>query len=259
MDLSLIRSAIAQVYDAVGSHGSRPPSGMGVPTGGALARHLGYPEEALDRVPPTILEAFVGADALAPRVSGCPGDVVLDLGCGAGLDAWLLALLGYRVVAADASAPMLGRLAHAARAADRPSGAAVCALKAELPALPVRGGAADWVLLNGVANLVADRGALWGEVCRVLAPGGRLLAADLVALGSVPPEVRAMPEAWAWCLGGAPDLAEWEAELEDAGLVGVRVTVLEDLSPLGRARVEAERPGGCRSLPRALPCDGNEP
>lgn len=259
MDLRLFRAATAQVYDAVGSHGSRPPSGLDVPTGGALARHLGYPEEALDRVPPSILEAFVGADALAPRVSGCPGEVVLDLGCGAGLDAWLLARVGYRVVAADASAPMLGRLAHAARAADRPSGAAVCALRAELPVLPVRGGAADWVLLNGVANLVADRGALWGEVYRVLAPGGRLLAADLVALGSVPPEVRAMPEAWAWCLGGALDAAGWKVELEGVGLADVRVTILEEFPPLARARVEAERPGGCRSFPLALRCPGSEP
>ncbi|MDW7709567.1 MAG: methyltransferase domain-containing protein [Deferrisomatales bacterium] len=242
MDPRTHRAVTAQVYDAVGAHGSRPPSGLVCPTGAALARELGYPEEALQRAPPGILESFVGADALAPLVSGSPGDLVLDLGCGAGLDAWLLAREGYRVVAGDASAAMLARLSRARGAGGRDLGAHLAALRVELPHLPVRAGSADWVLLNGVANMVEDRAALWGEVRRALAPGGRLLAADLVALAPLPPEVRALPEAWAWCLAGAPDVAGWKAELESAGMAGVRLTILEKFPPLARARVEAERP-----------------
>jgi SAM-dependent methyltransferase len=214
---------------------------MGFPTGAALARELGYPDAAVRAAPAALLDAFVGASALAPRVlaQGCPGEVVVDLGCGAGLDAWVLARNGYRVAALDASAAMLSRLAGLGDFA--PPG--LRTVRAELPHLPIRDGTADWVLLNGVANLIADRGALWRAVCRVLAPGGRLLAADLVALGPVPAELRAMPEAWAWCLGGAPEASRWAGELEDAGLEAPRVAILEEFPPFARAVAEARRPG----------------
>lgn len=235
------RAAIAQAYDAVGAAGSRPPAGMGFPTGAALARELGYPEAAVSAAPSALLDAFVGASALAPRVlaEGSPGQRVLDLGCGAGLDAWLLARAGYRVVALDASASMLSRLGGLGYRAPR----GLHPARAELPSLPVRDGTAQWVLLNGVANLIAEREALWREVCRVLAPGGRLLAADLVAVGPVPPELRALPEAWAWCLGGAPGAAGWEEELQEAGLDAPRVAILEEFPPFARALAQARRPG----------------
>ncbi|MEW6488555.1 MAG: methyltransferase domain-containing protein [Thermodesulfobacteriota bacterium] len=235
------RAAIAQAYDAVGAAGSRPPAGMGFPTGAALARELGYPEAAVSAAPPALLDAFVGASALAPSLmaEGRPGELVLDLGCGAGLDAWLLARAGYRVAALDACASMLSRLAGLGDSAPR----GLRTVRAELPSLPIRDGIADWVLLNGVANLIGEREALWREVCRVLAPGGRLLAADLVALGPVPPELRALPEAWAWCLGGAPEASRWAAELEGAGLDAPRISILEEIPPFARAVAEARRPG----------------
>lgn len=235
------RDAIAQAYDAVGVAGSRAPAGMGFPTGAALARELGYPEASVDAAPPALLDAFVGASALAPRVlaEGRPGELVLDLGCGAGLDAWLLARAGYRVAALDASAAMLSRLAGLG--ASMPQG--LVTVRAELPDLPLRNGTADWVLLNGVSNLIKDRQALWREVCRVLAPGGRVLAADLVALGPVPDDLRELPEAWAWCLGGAPEASRWVGELAGAGLDAPKVSILEEFPPFARAVAEARRPG----------------
>lgn len=235
------RAAIAQVYDTVGAAGSRPPDGLGFPTGAALARELGYPEAAVSAAPPSLLDAFVGASALAPRVQaeGRPGELVLDLGCGAGLDAWLLARAGYRVAALDASAAMLSRLAGLG--ASMPRG--LVTVRAELPDLPLRDRAADWVLLNGVANLIPDRRTLWREVFRVLAPGGRLLAADLVALGPVPAELRELPEAWAWCLGGAPEAPRWADELAGAGLCAPKVSIREEFPPFARAVAEARRLG----------------
>lgn len=249
MERSSFRAATARVYDAVGAEGSRPPEGLGFPTGAGLARELGYPRAALDGAPPALLEAFVGAGALAPRVMarGSPGQRVLDLGCGAGLDAWLLARAGYRVAALDASSAMLARLARIA--SGKPE-----AVRAELPHLPIRDAAASWAILNGVANLIADRRTLWREVYRVLAPAGRLLAADLVALEPVPPEVRAMPEAWAWCLGGAPEIPRWARELESAGLVRVRITVVEEFPPFARAIAQGERPQVCEPPAATLPC-----
>ncbi len=163
---------------------------------------------------------------------------MLDLGCGAGLESWLLAHRGYRVLGLDASAPMLQRLA----ARERPPPPGPLRARALLPAIPVRSASAAWVLLNGVANLIPERGTLLREVRRVLVPGGTLLLADLVAVGDVPPELRNLPEAWAWCVGGASPPGEWEATLAATGFGHVRVTLMEEIPPLARAVIRARRP-----------------
>jgi len=233
----LIREEIRAVYDAVGRSGSVAPQGLGVATGRKLARILGYRDEDLAQAPLPVLEAFVGAAALAEAVTGRPPEWVLDLGCGAGLDSWILTRRGYRVLGLDASAPLLQRLAPE-RGAGPPGPARA---RAFLPAIPVRAATAGWALLNGVANLVPERAALLQELRRVLRPGGTLLVADLVAIGDVPPELRRLPEAWAWCLGGASRLGEWEAGLADAGFAEVRVTLLEEIPPFARALIRARR------------------
>ncbi len=237
MDADAIRRAVSEVYDRTGREGSRGPAGMALPTGGALARELGYAEADLGGVPGEVLEAFVGAAALAPEVHG-PG-AVADLGCGAGLDAWVLAARGHRVAALDASAPMLARLRRSL--ARRPGLPLHCVL-AELPRVPLRAGCVDWVLMNGVANLVPDRPRLLAEALRVLRPGGRLRIGDLVALEPLPPGLRDLPEAWAWCLGGATGPDEWERALRLAGFVEVSVEIVEPVPPAARAIVRARRP-----------------
>ncbi|GAB4260023.1 MAG: arsenite methyltransferase [Deferrisomatales bacterium] len=233
-----IAERIREVYDRVGRQGSRAPGELAVPTGPALARQLGYGEGDLAALPPGVLGAFVGAAALAPRVKGARGDWVVDVGCGAGVDSLLLAGRGLRVVGLDASGSMLGRLAEGARSVR----AAAFPVRAAAPHLPLGDRCASWVLLNGVANLIADREALLGEVARVLRPGGRLLVADLVAVGEIPPEVRRLPEAWAWCLGGATSPARWRAELARRGFGRIRIDLLEEIPPFARAVIEAERP-----------------
>lgn len=234
-----ISEAIREVYERVGREGSRPPGGLSLSTGRDLAEDLGYPPTLLDALPPRTLDAFVGAAPLFQEVHGRPGEWVLDLGCGSGLDSLILAEAGYRVVAVDASAAMLRRLG--ASAEELPE-RRVHPVRAALPRIPVAARAASWVLLNGVANLVVERDALLAEIRRVLRPDGSLLLADLVELGEIPPEVRDLPEAWAWCLGGAATPERWRECLGAAGFRGVEVTVLEEFLPLGRGMIRATAP-----------------
>lgn len=236
MPSDAVRRSVLEVYERVGREGSRPPPGLDLATGRRLAEDLGYPPAVLDALPAAVLDAFVGAAPLYREVDGPPGPWVADLGCGAGLDGLLLAERGFRVAALDLSAAMLGRLRAAA--AGRPA-AALHPLRAALPSIPLASGSAAWALLNGVANLVADRGALLAEVRRVLRPGGLLLVADLLELGEIPPELRRLPEAWAWCLAGATTPARWVEALGTAGFADAEVRVLEEFPPLGRGVIRA--------------------
>lgn len=230
-----IRDAVFGVYEAVGRGGSQAPPGLGVSTGAVLARALGYRDEQLAALPFRVLDAFVGAAALAQEVTGPTSQWVLDLGCGAGVDGLLLCARGFRVIALDASAAML------ALAPPKPSRLAA---RAALPHLPVATGRAGWALLNGVANLVPDRTALLREVSRALAPEGTLLVADLLQIGPIPPEVRALPEAWAWCVAGASSAEAWQTDLTHAGFEEPCITVLEEFHPLARAVVRARKCSG---------------
>lgn len=227
-----IHEAVLRVYEDVGRGGSRAPAGLGVRTGADLARTLGYRDEELALLPLRVLDAFVGAAALADEVTGPAGQWVLDLGCGAGIDGLVLCARGFRVAALDASAAMLGLA---------PARATRLAVRASLPDLPVTTGVADWALLNGVANLVPARPTLLAEVSRALRPGGTLLVADLVQIGPIPAEVRALPEAWAWCVAGASTAEAWQGDLARAGFGQADVTVLEEFPPLARAVLRARK------------------
>lgn len=231
--------AVREVYDAVGEHGSRAPRGLGLATGRDLAAALGYPAETLAAVPAELLDGFVGAAPVAPLAAPGPGQLVIDVGCGAGVDSFLAARAGARVLALDASGPMLRRLQRGL--GRRPPQPRLAALRAAAPQLPVATGCADQVWLNGVANLVADRAALCAELGRVLRPGGRLLLADVFAREPVPDELRELPEAWAWCVAGAGAPEQWEQGLLPSGFAEVTVVIAEEFPPFCRGLLRATR------------------
>ena len=233
--------AVRAVYDAVGRHGSHAPQGLCLTTGRELALALGYPAEWLAEVPETLLEAFVGAGPVAVLGTPRPGEVVVDLGCGAGVDSFLATRAGAQVVALDASEPMLARLVRAA--ATYPGGLDLHLLRGVAPHLPLANAVAHQVWLNGVANLLADRPGLCRELARVLRPGGQLLVADMFARQAVPAELRDLPEAWAWCVAGAGTPEEWQRTVCAAGFAAVTVTIAEEFPPFCRGVLRAVRAG----------------
>lgn len=152
-----------------------------------------------------------------------PGETVLDLGSGAGVDVFLAAReVGPqgRAIGVDMTHAMLARArATAARDGFRN----VDFRLGEIEHLPLADGSIDVVISNCVINLSPDKPQVFREIERVLRPGGRMVVSDLVLNGVMPPELRASAEAWAGCVAGALPLADYLAAARDAGLDDVRV------------------------------------
>ncbi len=187
-DVATIRDGIAQKYRKVAAS----PEGLfRYPTGEASARGLGYPPHLVADIPLAIRERFVGVGnpfSLGPIRAG---ESVLDLGCGAGFDAFIAAQLvgpAGRVVGIDLSPEMLA----VARAGQAEAGFPEVEFReASVEALPFPDASFDVALSNGVLNLVPDKPAALREIFRVLRPGGRLQACDIGLVGDRPPPDKA--------------------------------------------------------------------
>ncbi len=151
------------------------------------------------------------------------GQTVLDLGSGAGLDLLIAAKRvgpNGKVIGVDMTDEML----DAARANAEKAGATQVELrKGVIEDLPVEDGSVDWVISNCVINLSTDKPAVFGEVSRVLAPGGRFAVSDIV-VEELPDSLREHAVAYSACIGGAISEAQYIAGLEAAGLTDVKVT-----------------------------------
>ena len=151
------------------------------------------------------------------------GQTVLDLGSGAGLDLLIAAnKVGEsgRVIGVDMTDEML----EAARAnAERAGAHQVELRKGVIEQLPVSDASVDWVISNCVINLSTDKPAVFAEVSRVLASGGRFAVSDIV-VDELPESLRQHAVAYSACIGGAISEADYIAGLEAAGLTDVEVT-----------------------------------
>jgi len=153
------------------------------------------------------------------------GERVLDLGSGAGFDAFLAARqVGAEghVIGVDMTAGMIARAR--ANAAKSSIGNVEFRL-GEIERLPVTDESVDVVISNCVVNLSPDKPAVFREAFRVLAPGGRLAIADMVATAPMPAELRDDLDAYAGCVSGAAPVADVEAMLHEAGFADVRVEI----------------------------------
>jgi len=186
-----------------------------------------------------------------------PGEVVLDLGSGAGVDCFLAAERvgpSGRVIGVDMTPDMVSRSRSLARANGRTN---VEFRLGEIEHLPVADASVDVVLSNCVINLVPDKGEVYREAFRVLRPGGRLAVADVLATRPIPESVRADPDRWASCSSGALTAEETAERLRSAGFEAIEISLLgedpsrDSLRPqadLGvvPGEVRATKPGGGR-------------
>lgn len=184
-----------------------------------------------------------------------PGEVVLDLGSGAGVDCFLAAgKVGPsgRVIGVDMTPEMVSRARGLARSNGRTN---VEFRLGEIEHLPVADASVDVVLSNCVINLVPDKGQVYREAFRVLRPGGRLVVADVLATRPISDELRNDLERWASCSSGALTCAEVTERLSSAGFESIEVIVhgqdpppdsLRDQAEIGvvSGEVRARKPGG---------------
>jgi SAM-dependent methyltransferase len=193
LDIGLLRGAIQAEYAEVAT---TPQKGFHFHTGRPLARMLGYPEAETAALPDAVIESFAGV--ANPFVFGPmqPGEVVVELGSGAGFDAVLAAQQvgpSGRVIGVDMTPAMLAKA--------RANAALVGLERLEfregyLEELPVDDASADVVISNGVINLSPDKPAVFREIARVLQPGGRIQIADIVVQKAVPTEAKENIDLW---------------------------------------------------------------
>jgi arsenite methyltransferase len=192
IDIELLKSEIKKTYASVSEE---PEKDFIFPTGRAWAEDLDYPDE-LANVPEAAVESFAGVAnpwALGRLV---PGERVLDLGSGAGTDSLIAAqLVGEQghVTGLDMTQEML---AKASAAAAEMGATNVEFVEGEAERLPFPDASFDVVISNGVIDLIPDKDAVFTELYRVLAPGGRIQIADVTIQNPVSAEGRRNIDLW---------------------------------------------------------------
>jgi SAM-dependent methyltransferase len=192
IDIGLLKSEIKKTYASVSQE---PEKDFIFPTGRAWAEDLGYPEE-LSQVPDFVAESFAGV--ANPWVLGRlePGQRVLDIGSGAGMDSLIAALM----VGSEGSVTgidMTPEMIEKARQGVAELGLNnVTFVEGEAETLPFDDSSFDVVLSNSVIDLIPDKDAVFGEIYRVLVPGGRMQIADVTIQQPVSEEGRRKIDLW---------------------------------------------------------------
>lgn len=180
-----------------------------------------YDASQSGQVPEDALKASLGCGNPTALASLNPGDTVLDLGSGGGIDV----LLSARRVGPTGRAyglDMTGEMLALAEENKRQSGLTnVEFLRGEIENIPLPDASVDVVISNCVINLSADKDRVLREAFRVLKPGGRFAVSDVVVRGEVPPEIRRNIELWVGCVAGALQDAEYAAKLAAAGFEAI--------------------------------------
>lgn len=194
---------------------------------GKLAEALGYSKEELAALPEgTNLGLSCGNPQAIAALQ--EGDVVLDLGAGAGFDLFLVSKkVGARgrAIGVDMTPEMVKRARGNLAAWRTKSGLANVEFRlGEIEHLPVADSSVDVVISNCVLNLSPDKAQVWREIARVLKPGGRVAVSDLALLRPLPPAVVSMVDALVGCVAGAALVDETAAWAKAAGLVGLELT-----------------------------------
>lgn len=195
----------------------------GVAPKGVAAQVAGYQAEELASLPETAVANSFGCGNPLAFSDVAPGDTVLDLGSGAGIDLLLAAArVGPegRVIGVDMTD---GMIARARQAADEAGYETIEVRKGLIEALPVASNSVDWVISNCVINLSPEKDRVFAEIARVLKPGGRISISDIV-IENMPWWLRRSRWLHSACVAGAISESEYLTGLRRAGLTAVEVT-----------------------------------
>lgn len=254
-----VRQRYGQVAQSDGAGCGCGESCCGAPAANpeAHARALGYAEDEV-RMAPEGANLGLGCGNPSAIAALKPGEVVLDLGSGGGLDCFLAARqvgeTGH-VIGVDMTPEMISRARANAGREGYPN---VEFRLGEIEHLPVADDVVDVILSNCVINLSPDKPRVYAEAFRVLKPGGRLAVSDVVAFAEMPDAMRRDMALYTGCIAGASTVAEVETMLREQGFESVRVTprtesrsFIREWAPgmnladhVVSASIEAVKPGG---------------
>jgi arsenite methyltransferase len=212
-----------------------------VPTEESCCAAPGYPDTS--GLPEAAVRASLGCGNPVAVADLRPGETVLDLGSGGGIDV----LLSARRVGPAGKAyglDMTEEMLDLARASARAAGAGnVEFLRGQIEAIPLPDRSVDVIISNCVINLSTDRPAVFAESFRVLRPGGRLGISDILADDHLTPAQRLERGGQAGCIAGAPSFAEYREGLSLAGFTGITITATRQVGDgVHAAIIRAARP-----------------
>jgi arsenite methyltransferase len=233
VDFVELEAKVRQVYRQVAE---QPHATYHFQMGRALAQRLGYPDDLLTSIPESAVESFAGVGYFFDLADLQPGEAVIDLGSGSGMDTLIAAgLVGPagRVVGVDFT---LEQLTKARRLAAQVSVDQVEFRAGRIDRLPADSESFDCAISNGVINLSPDKQRVFAEAARVLRPGGRLAIADIVTTQQLTEAIVSNADLWASCIGGAAQQDAYRDLIEAAGLTikATRVNLYEFLSRQAR-------------------------
>jgi arsenite methyltransferase len=226
--MSDIQQAVRDKYGAIATAVANASSGEGCcgpvacGCGDPISSDL-YSASESSGLPADAVAASLGCGNPTALLALQPGQVVLDLGSGGGIDVLLSAKRvgpSGKVYGLDMTDEMLAL----ARANQRKAGVTnVEFLKGTIEAIPLPDQSVDAIISNCVINLSSDKDAVMREAFRVLKPGGKFAVSDVVVRGEVPAEVRRNMELWVGCIAGALEETDYANRLREAGFVEVAV------------------------------------
>ena len=210
--------------------------------GRARALVAGYQSSSLERVPEPLVRLWSGCGPLAEDINLDGVETIVDIGCGGGLDAWLLATRPTpprHIIAVDLTPEMLVKLGQRLPPA---SSCRISMLAGDGEHLPLADGCCDLVVANAALNLALDMPAAIAEAARVLRPGGRLQACEPVREGELAPEILADPLGHATSLGGVATEGQLREAMTTAGLVDVLIDQRRPFPPVFAITIRARKP-----------------
>lgn len=209
------------IHDAVREHYAEQARNSSTCCGSS---NVIYPEQLLTDLPDDVANFSLGCGDPITLASLEPGQTVLDLGSGGGLDCFLAAkkvgATGY-VIGVDMTPEMIERATASAKRLNIHN---VEFRQGYLEDLPVDANSVDVVISNCVINLAPDKAKVFKEVSRVLKSGGKLAVSDIVTDGPLPENIKKSMSAWAGCIAGALDVKDYKAAMEAAGLRDIVIT-----------------------------------
>lgn len=220
MAKSEIEEAVKLKYNEVATN----PYGMfNFPVGKAFALKVGYPADVLKKLPLSLVESFTGANNPQPFVNLTEGEVVLDLGCGAGLDLYFYAKAvgaSGKVLGLDLSLDMVTKARLNMEKVGLQNVEVICGPAHEIP---LEDSSVDIVTSNGIYNLSPDKEKVMLEVIRVLKPGGRTAFSEIILKEQLPEEIRKNVNDWFRCIGGALPEKAFFSLMEKSGFEKIEV------------------------------------